>query len=221
VIRYVSVEREAEAEQTIERSRFIGCARPAASRAEAEEFFAGRRTLHRGATHHVPAFVIGEKNELQWASDDGEPQGTSGAPIVRMLTEEGITNTAIVVTRYFGGIKLGTGGLVRAYTSSARLALQAAGLCAVSEQILLSFRLDYTFYGKIQNAAAGGRFRIQDAAFTDKATVTLAAGPEDEEAVCALAANLTAGTCELLSRNTGFVRNRLPAADCPGWIRQN
>ena len=115
---YSTVFSEARAEQEIERSKFITTVRPVDTREEAEEFFAEVRKEFKDATHNVPAMVIGDKMQIQWASDDGEPQGTSGAPIVQMLVREGITNTALVVTRYFGGIKLGTGGLVRAYTGS-------------------------------------------------------------------------------------------------------
>ena len=124
---YSTVFSEARAEQEIERSKFITTVRPVDTREEAEEFFAEVRKEFKDATHNVPAMVIGDKMQIQWASDDGEPQGTSGAPIVQMLVREGITNTALVVTRYFGGIKLGTGGLVRAYTGSARLGIEAAG----------------------------------------------------------------------------------------------
>jgi hypothetical protein len=112
----------------IEKSRFIGRIREVASKDEADCFFAEIRKAHRAATHNVPAFVIGDAMQLQWASDDGEPQGTSGAPIVHMLTSEGVTNAAVMVTRYFGGVKLGTGGLVRAYTMTAKAALDAAGV---------------------------------------------------------------------------------------------
>ena len=125
---YSTVAKEASAEQTIEKSRFITYVRPVSTREEADAFIAEIKKKHKDATHNVPAMVIGEGFQIQWASDDGEPQGTSGAPIVQMLVQEGITNVAVVVTRYFGGIKLGTGGLVRAYTSSAKLGLEAAGI---------------------------------------------------------------------------------------------
>ena len=108
-----------EAEQTIEKSRFICYVKPVNSREEADEFIDSIKRKHRDATHNVPAMVLGDKMQVQWASDDGEPQGTSGAPIVQMMVSQGITNTVVVVTRYFGGIKLGTGGLVRAYSGTA------------------------------------------------------------------------------------------------------
>ena len=133
MIKYKTIMKEAEIEQTIDRSRFIGHVKPVESREEAEAFISEIRSKHKTATHNVPAFVIGDQFQLQWASDDGEPQGTSGAPIVQMLVKEGVTNIAVVITRYFGGIKLGTGGLVRAYTGTTKLALEESGICAVKE----------------------------------------------------------------------------------------
>ena len=126
MILYRTVKKQAEAEQIIEKSRFIAHVCPVSSKEEADEFISRIKAEYKDATHNVPAMVIGDKSQIQWASDDGEPQGTSGAPIVQMLVKEGITDVVIVVTRYFGGIKLGTGGLVRAYTGSAKLGLEAA-----------------------------------------------------------------------------------------------
>jgi uncharacterized YigZ family protein len=203
VIRYVGVGREAEAEQIIEKSRFIARVKPVSSREEAEDFFTARRTLHRAATHNVPAFVLGDKSELVWASDDGEPQGTAGAPILRMLIAEGLTNTALVVTRYFGGVKLGTGGLARAYAGVARSAIDAAGICEVRETVLLTYRVDYGVFGKLQNLARrDGAFMIEDAVFTDAVVATLSGLSEDEGALAALVADITAGSGELLERET-------------------
>jgi uncharacterized YigZ family protein len=206
MIRYASVAREAETEQSIEKSRFIACVRPVSDRAEAEAFFAARRALHRTATHNVPAFVIGERGALQWASDDGEPQGTSGAPILRLLLAEGLTNVALIVTRYFGGVKLGTGGLSRAYAGTARSALAAAGICDVDEQTLLTYRIEYGLLAKLQNRARqGDLFRIADTAFSAAATVTLACPCENADALSALVADLSAGAGELLARETKLV----------------
>ena len=157
---YSTVRRQAQAEQIIEKSRFITYVSPAETKEEADAFIASIRKKHKDATHNVPAMVLGDKLQVQWASDDGEPQGTSGAPMVQLLVNEGITNVVIVVTRYFGGIKLGTGGLVRAYTSSAKLGLEAAGICDVEEMCLLTYEIDYTYLAKLQNLAGSGFFTI-------------------------------------------------------------
>ena len=182
---YSTVLGEASAEQVIEKSRFIAHVSPVQSREEADAFIASIRKKHKDATHNVPAIVLGEKMQVQWASDDGEPQGTSGAPMVQMLVKEGITNVAVVVTRYFGGIKLGTGGLVRAYTSSAKLGLEAAGLCDVEEMSVLTCEVEYSHLAKIQNLAgeSGAMFAIEDIRYTDVVTLDLSCLPEDTEAV--------------------------------------
>lgn len=148
---YSTVAGAGEAEQIIEKSRFITHVMPVNSKEEADDFIAAIKKEYKDATHNVPAMVIGDKMQIQWGSDDGEPQGTSGAPIVQMLVREGITNVVLVVTRYFGGIKLGTGGLVRAYTSSAKLGIEAAGIADVKEMSVITYKVDYSTFNRIQN----------------------------------------------------------------------
>ena len=125
---YRTVGKSGEAELVIEKSQFISYAAPAATEEEALEFIQAIKKKHRDATHNVPAYVIGENNDIQRFSDDGEPSGTAGVPMLEVLKKEDLRDTVLVVTRYFGGIKLGTGGLVRAYTKAAKLALEAAGI---------------------------------------------------------------------------------------------
>ena len=179
---YTTVLKTGIAEQSVERSRFIGHAVPAKTVSECEEFFEKIKKEHRQADHNVPAYVLGESFQLQWAGDDGEPRGTAGAPIVHMLVKEGISDVAIVVTRYFGGIKLGTGGLVRAYTGTAKLALISAGLGRVSEKLTISIRMDYPDYNRLK-AAAGNMYIIEETEFTENVTVNLACEPESRERV--------------------------------------
>ncbi|MGI6752395.1 MAG: YigZ family protein [Anaerovoracaceae bacterium] len=198
MIRYKTVLKEASIEQIIEKSRFIGYIKPVESKEEADEFFAGIRQRHKDASHNVPAFVIGEQSNLQWASDDGEPQGTSGAPIVQMLVKEGITNVAIMVTRYFGGIKLGTGGLVRAYTGMAKAALAESGVCYMKEFIVLRVRVEYPLYGRLQNLEGSGEFQILDSEFEEMITLELAMEPENLEKLRGLLGDLSGGGYEEL-----------------------
>lgn len=203
---YDTVWREASAEQTIERSRFIAHVRPVGSREEAEAFIARIRKEHKDATHNVPAMVIGDKMQLQWASDDGEPQGTAGAPVVQLLTSAGITNTVIVVTRYFGGIKLGTGGLVRAYTSSAKLGLEAAGTCSVEQCLCLSVGLDYSHLARLRKLA-GDDFEILDLSYGEKIQAELSCQPEKRARLESLLADLTAGRYDVLHEEIRAVRH--------------
>ena len=203
---YSTVRQEASAEQIIEKSRFIAYVSPAESREEAEEFIASIRKKHRDATHNVPAMVLGDKMQIQWGSDDGEPQGTSGAPIVQMLVAQGITNIVVVVTRYFGGIKLGTGGLVRAYTSSAKLGLEAAGICDVCERSVLTYALDYTYLAKLQNMADDSLFNIENLGYTDVVEAELSCVPEKADELKGLVANLTGGKGVLKSEETRIIK---------------
>lgn len=199
MIQYKTVAKEAQAEQIIEKSRFIAYVKPVESKEEADAFIASIRAQHKTATHNVPAFVIGDQFQLQWASDDGEPQGTSGAPMVQMLVKEGITNVCIVVTRYFGGIKLGTGGLVRAYTSSAKLGLEAAGICEMKEMSVIQVKVDYSFLSKIQNMAQGGLFSIDDIIYEADVTLKIVCEIADSDEVKGMFTNLTSGTAKVIS----------------------
>ncbi|WP_269476826.1 YigZ family protein [Hominibacterium faecale] len=209
MIQYKTVEKEAHAEQIIEKSRFIAYVKPVETREEADAFIASVRDLHKTATHNVPALVVGEQFQLQWASDDGEPQGTSGAPIVQMLVKEGVTNLAVVVTRYFGGIKLGTGGLVRAYTSSAKLGLEAAGICQMKEMAVLQFKLDYSFLSKVQNLSRDGNFSITDIIYEELVTIKVVTDVEKSDEIKALLGNLTAGKAALISETKELRKNAL------------
>lgn len=214
---YKTVRKQAEAVQVIDKSRFIAHVCPVESREEADAFLAEIREKYKDATHNVPAMVIGDKSQIQWASDDGEPQGTSGAPMVQMMVKEGLTNLIVVVTRYFGGIKLGTGGLVRAYTSSAKLGLEAAGVCSVREMAELTVKIDYPYLAKIQNMASEqldleeanregeenlSNFRIANIQYTDKIEMKIQTFPGSLTNVELLFQNITSGKAEVISQTT-------------------
>ena len=214
---YKTVRKQAEAVQVIDKSRFIAHVFPVESREEADAFLAEIREKYKDATHNVPAMVIGDKSQIQWASDDGEPQGTSGAPMVQMMVKEGLTNLIVVVTRYFGGIKLGTGGLVRAYTSSVKLGLEAAGVCSVREMAELTVKIDYPYLAKIQNMASEqldleeadregeenlSNFRIANIQYTDKIEMKIQTFPGSLTNVELLFQNITSGKAEVISQTT-------------------
>ena len=146
---YKTVKNRTRTELTIERSKFITTVVPCNTREEADSFIAEIKSEFKDATHNVPAFIIGNKMELKWASDDGEPQGTAGPPILRYLEMNELTNIAVVVTRYFGGIKLGTGGLVRAYTQGAEQAVTEAGIVGAVEMVKFSGEMDYSAYNRL------------------------------------------------------------------------
>ena len=195
---YSTVLGEGQAEQYIEKSRFITYVKPVESKEAADEFIASIKKKHKDATHNVPAMVLGDKFQIQWASDDGEPQGTSGAPIVQMLVNEGITNVALVVTRYFGGIKLGTGGLVRAYTSSAKLGIEAAGIGDVKEMQVLTYNVDYSVFNKMQNLYFTFDVKFANINYADAVTCDLITDPAHTEELKELITGTSAGKAILL-----------------------
>ncbi|MGP1569692.1 MAG: YigZ family protein [Eubacteriales bacterium] len=205
MILYKTVMHEAEAVQIIEKSKFICTVKPVTDREEANEFFDKIRKKYKDATHNVPCMVIGEKSELQWASDDGEPKGTSGAPMVQMLVAEGVTNIALVVTRYFGGIKLGTGGLVRAYTGSAKLGLEAAKVGYMKELVRISFQVDYSFLSTLQYMAqTSDNIKIDEIVYEDRVVIFFLTESENRDIVMQKVAENTQGTA--IKKNEEFVK---------------
>jgi len=199
MILYKTAGKEASAEMIVERSRFIAHVSPAVSRDEADAFIQRKKKECRDATHNVPAMVLGEKFQIQWASDDGEPQGTAGAPIVQMLIGEGITNTVIVVTRYFGGVKLGTGGLVRAYTGSAKSGLEAAEIYEVKENAVLTVKIDYSHFDRLRNMCDSEGFSLEDIKYEDKITVSIVADSDKKDTVKSRITNMTCGDIKIIS----------------------
>ncbi len=199
MILYKTAAKEARAEQIIKKSRFIATVKPVSSKEEADDFVAAVTEEFKDATHNVPAMVVGEKSQIQWASDNGEPQGTSGAPMVRMLVSEGLTNVAIVVTRYFGGIKLGTGGLVRAYTGTAKLALDEAGIKEVKEMLELVVDMDYTYLPRLQKIAGDMKFEISSIDYSDTVTLTIDTAAERGDDIRSMLADMTSGKAKILS----------------------
>lgn len=156
-----------EDEIIIEKSRFIGYATPIENEEEAIAFIEKIRTKHWNATHNVPAYVVGENNEIQRYSDDREPSGTAGIPILDLIKKEDLRNVVVVVTRYFGGIKLGTGGLVRAYTKGAKIALEAAKIVTKRLYELIHVKIEYPMLGKIQNEIIQNGYLIKETKYDD------------------------------------------------------
>lgn len=144
---YNTLKAAGSGEHIAEKSRFLSLAVPVTTAGEAEEVIAKVQKQHYNATHNVYAYLFDSRTKRY--TDDGEPQGTAGLPILDMLEKQGLLGVCVVVTRYFGGTLLGTGGLVRAYTAAAKLALEDAGVVTMRPAAELFIRLDYTHYGKL------------------------------------------------------------------------
>lgn len=159
---YKTLFRQGRAEVVIEKSRFIGHSAPVSSEEEAIWFIKKIKAKHNNATHNVFAYVTGMENEIQKYNDDGEPAGTAGIPILEVIKKEHLKNTVIVVTRYFGGIKLGAGGLIRAYTKGAKIAVDAGQVINKRLHIILKVLIEYTLLGKVQNEVIQNGYYIKD-----------------------------------------------------------
>ncbi|ERI07694.1 YigZ family protein [Aneurinibacillus aneurinilyticus ATCC 12856] len=187
---------EGETEIEINRSRFISYVKRVETQEEAVAFIQEIKKKHWDATHNCSAYIVGENDQFQKMDDDGEPSGTAGKPILEVIKKKGLKDTAIVVTRYFGGIKLGAGGLIRAYGKSASAGVRAAG---VVERILTRehhFSFDYTFLGKVENELNAQGYQIVGIQYLDKVTVTVGEEEGLEEPLKQLMTNLTSGQAE-------------------------
>ena len=174
---YKTVREFAFAEMIEKKSRFIGYCRPVSTEDEAIDFINAVRAEHREATHNVYAYILRENNVMRY-SDDGEPAGTAGVPVLEVLRKEGLTDAVIVVTRYFGGVLLGAGGLVRAYGKSARLGVDAAVRVEKLLCNIYSIKTDYSAYGKLQYAVMEGGYILKDTRFTDEVELVVCAEKE-------------------------------------------
>lgn len=170
---YRTVYKGGTGEITEKKSRFIATVSPASTEEEALQFIERMRKKYWDARHNCFAYVTGERGELKRFSDDGEPGGTAGKPILEVLTGEGLSNVAVVVTRYFGGTLLGTGGLVRAYSAAVKEGLAASVIITKIRGIRLHIRTDYNGLGKIQYILGQQGLQILGSVYTDKADLTV------------------------------------------------
>ncbi|MDU5083075.1 YigZ family protein [uncultured Tissierella sp.] len=160
-----------EEETIINKSRFIGYAMPIETEEEALGFIEKIKTKHRDATHNVYAYVLGKDSNTQRFSDDGEPSGTAGIPVLEVIKKENLRNVVVVVTRYFGGIKLGTGGLIRAYTRGAKIGLDAGTIVDMVLHSRIKIRIDYTLYGRIENYLMNEGYIVDESVFDDAVNI--------------------------------------------------
>ena len=190
---YRTVQNDAEAEMIEKKSRFIGYCRPVKNQEEAISFINEIRAMHRQATHNVYAYVVREDNIMRY-SDDGEPAGTAGVPVLEVIKKEGLTDIAVVVTRYFGGVLLGAGGLVRAYGKSAKLGIDAALRIEKVYCNLYLIRCDYSTYGKLEYAINTEGYILKDCVFENDVCMTVGVKPEMESAFLKTVADISGGS---------------------------
>ncbi|MBE6888165.1 MAG: YigZ family protein [Ruminococcaceae bacterium] len=189
---YKTVKGEATGTIYEKKSEFIGYIAHAKTEAEAQEFLAKIRKKHYDARHHCYAYIIKDEGIIR-QSDDGEPSKTAGMPILEVLRHSGLEDAIIVVTRYFGGTLLGTGGLVRAYTEGAKAALNAAEVLTYKTCVDLNITVDYSLYDKITTLCQNKNGKIIDTQFTDNVNITIRMLSGTQDALIADLVVLTKG----------------------------
>lgn len=181
---YRMLSKGAQAELVEKKSRFIATIRPVSSEEEAVAFIEEMKKKYYDARHNCSAFVIGSKGELTRSSDDGEPSGTAGRPMLEVLTGSGIRNIAVVVTRYFGGVLLGTGGLVRAYSGAVKMALEQCETITRRYGVQMLIKTDYNGVGKIQYLLGSKDVVIQDSVYAADVQMTVLVPIEEYDRLC-------------------------------------
>ncbi|NGZ75980.1 YigZ family protein [Saccharibacillus alkalitolerans] len=196
--RYKTVRSEGQKEIVIRKSRFIGHIRPVSTEEEAIAFIDEIKKLHRDATHNCSAYLLGERDEIQRQSDDGEPSGTAGKPILEVLKNRELKNVAVVVTRYFGGIMLGAGGLIRAYADGAVAAVEAGEEITRVLHTQIFVTIDYTWHGKVENELREREVRTGDTQFTDKVTLLCLPPSGEADRFISWITDLTQGQADIV-----------------------
>lgn len=189
---YITIKDETSAQFVEKRSRFIGYIKPVSDEQDAVDFISAIRSKHWDATHNVYAYCLRRDGICRY-SDDGEPSGTAGMPVLSVMTKGGITDCVIVVTRYFGGILLGGGGLVRAYSHSAALAVEAAGQVIMKECCNCVAVCDYSSYGKAAALVSESGGVIDDTIFTDRVELRFHIASGSFDTLTRLIADATCG----------------------------
>ena len=176
-----TIKEDGQVQEEIKKSRFICHAKRVYSEEEARAFITAIKKEHYKATHNCSAFIIGERSEIKRTSDDEEPSGTAGVPMLGVLENHNLTNVCVVVTRYFGGIKLGAGGLIRAYAGSVALAVKEIGIVEIKEQAGIQIQMSYAQYQEYGNFLKEHHLMELETNFTDQVETMIFVDKEDKE----------------------------------------
>lgn len=210
---YLTVKQEGRAEIVIRGSRFICTLKRVYTEEEAKEFVQAIKKEHWKATHNCSAYVVGEQNEVQRAHDDGEPSGTAGVPMLEVLKKNDLRFTAAVVTRYFGGTKLGAGGLIRAYSKSVATGLREVGIVQRSLQTPIDCTVSYSASGKLENWLGQSPYALLDTSYTDVVTYRCGVPTEEAEAFQASVTDLMSGRVTFTSGEEQYVETDILAGE--------
>ena len=205
MLEYKTIDGYAQTEWEVQKSRFISYVNHIENETQAQDFVNQIRKKHFDATHNCYAYIIGEHNDTQKSNDDGEPSGTAGVPILEVLKKNELSDVVVVVTRYFGGIKLGAGGLIRAYGKSATLGLEASVIVKKSVFNCYNLSMDYNLLGTLENYLHQKEIRIKDKNYTDKVDITILLPQNDSENTLKDITNLSAARCKITKLDTVYL----------------
>ncbi|MCG7344309.1 YigZ family protein [Sporosarcina sp. ACRSL] len=202
---YKTVKLFGESEIVIQKSRFLTYVKRVETEEEAISFIQDIKKMHHTATHNCSAYIIGEHDQIQKANDDGEPSGTAGVPMLEVLKKQGLKDTAVVVTRYFGGIKLGGGGLIRAYGRATTEGIAATGVVERKLHQLMKVTIDYTWLGKVENEARQSPYPLVEILYEEDVSIIMNVPIAETEAFVSWMTELTNGQAEISEVSTSFL----------------
>lgn len=188
----------------INKSKFIGYASPINSEDEAIDFINQIKKKHADATHNVYAYVYGDNSNIQRFSDDGEPSGTAGMPVLNLIKLENLKNVVVVVTRYFGGVLLGAGGLARAYSKTAKIGIDSAIIVDKTLYCDVNVEIDYTLLGKLENELSKNNYLIKNKIFNEKVNLNILCLEDDVEKLKSLILNASSAKCKIDVTNSSY-----------------
>ncbi|WP_226037117.1 YigZ family protein [Aquibacillus saliphilus] len=203
--KYYTVKPIGSDEITIQKSRFIGYVKRVETEEAAQDFIKEIKKKHHDANHNCSAYMIGEHDTIQKANDDGEPSGTAGVPILEVLKKKELKDTVVVITRYFGGIKLGAGGLIRAYSSTTSQAINSTGIVVrklMKEMIVTS---DYTLLGKLENTLRNSPYILENIDYLENVVLTIAVENEQEDTFVNWLIDLTSDQVSIKAGTTKYI----------------
>ena len=203
-----TIKEDGQVQEEIKKSRFICHAKRVYSEEEARDFITAIKKEHYKATHNCSAFIVGERSEIKRTSDDGEPSGTAGVPMLGVLENHNLTNVCVVVTRYFGGIKLGAGGLIRAYAGSVALAVKEIGIIEIKEQAGITIQMSYAQYQEYGNFLKEHNLIELETTFTDQIDTLIYVDKEEKE-------NIKAALIEFFNGKVTLIEQGLREVEVP------
>ncbi|WP_062199968.1 YigZ family protein [Massilibacterium senegalense] len=196
-------------EINIQKSRFIAHIKRVETEEEAQSFISKIKKEHWNATHNCSCYMIGEHNQVQKANDDGEPAGTAGVPMLEVLKKRRLKNTAVVVTRYFGGVKLGVGGLIRAYSQVTSEGINATGIVRKDLMRTISTTIDYTLLGKVENELRHSHYKLKHIDYLANVTVHTYVKVDEEQNYVEWMTELTNGQGQITMNEVEYLEEEI------------